>query len=305
MKGAQHVHGVAALAPLSLLPWALLGVVLVIAVVQRRRFNRLVRIMPYSARFRALRTKSAPPVVLVIDGPIASGKSTLLRVLKHTTFGLSTKVGDAKVVFIEEPVDVWTKVGILQQFYAQVKEWAYRFQTFVFVTRIEAIQRAVEAEPNADIYVLERSIFSDRFLFVDMLIDSGKMLEIERQMYLEWWRCWRHAMPFLPDGFVFLNVPATECNERKLRRNRDGEKPIDVEYNEALRLKHVKFFDELLGTSVPLLTLTPAQTGNYADNDQDAERVCQTIASFVSDRIGNLPDNARFAARDRLLALGP
>lgn len=273
---------------------------------QFRSINSSSAAGSYSARFRGRRTNPNPPIVVVIDGPIAAGKSTLMRVLKDATTGLASHLmkghdGTVSVAFIEEPVDIWVKVGILQRFYAAVREWAYRFQTFVFVTRIEAMQRAVEAHPDADIYVQERSIFTDRFMFVQLLIEQGNMDEMEREMYLEWWRCWRHAVPFGPSGFVYLDVPNTECMARHERRKRDGE-AVPEAYNEQLRLKHEAFFTKI-GPLVPVLRLKASNTGNYADNTRSAVAVCDQIAAFISDRLG---DTTKLAATEQaLLALGP
>lgn len=282
----------------ALLP--LLGMALIaVMVYSRLEMRRVLRTACYSTRFNLLRTKKTPPIVIVVDGIIGAGKSTLLEVLKNQKHGLGAQSG-LDVCFIEEPADVWVKTGILQQFYSNPKEYAYRFQTFVFVTRVEAMQRAVEANPNADLYVMERSIFTDRFMFVQLLLEDSVMTSIEKEMYLQWWQCWRHAVPFHPQGFIYLDTDSEECTLRILSRARDGE-TIPIEYNEKLRLKHEAFYQQL-GDSIPVIRIPHQEAGNYRDDKSAAKRVVQRIHRFVEDIAveRNVPSISA-----ALLALGP
>ena len=68
--------------------------------------------------------------VIVIDGIISAGKSTLIALIQ-------TKLKDRyEIIVIKEPVNKWVASGILQKFYGDKKRWSYHFQTLVFHDRI-------------------------------------------------------------------------------------------------------------------------------------------------------------------------
>lgn len=77
-----------------------------------------------------------PYKVIVIDGIISAGKSTLIALIQ-------SKLKDRyEIIVIKEPVNKWTQSGILQKFYGDKKRWSYHFQTKVFHDRImEAINQ--------------------------------------------------------------------------------------------------------------------------------------------------------------------
>ena len=56
--------------------------------------------------------RSEKQLVLSIEGNIGIGKSTLLGLLRERY------AQDASVVFVDEPVDLWEKSGLLQAMYA-------------------------------------------------------------------------------------------------------------------------------------------------------------------------------------------
>ena len=63
---------------------------------------------------------------------------------------------------VQEPVEEWKRVGILQEFYNNPKAHAYDFQTYTFVTRVKETIQQVEAHPDATIFLLERSVLTVR-----------------------------------------------------------------------------------------------------------------------------------------------
>ncbi len=75
------------------------------------------------------KTPSQP--LLIVEGNIGSGKSTFLKILQNQ---LSLDV-------IPEPTNKWQKIGendnLLHLFYTYTKRWAYTFQSFAFISRIQ------------------------------------------------------------------------------------------------------------------------------------------------------------------------
>ena len=137
-----------------------------------------------------------------IEGNIGSGKSTLLRNLQNYCDGLinenfSTNI---KYFFISEPVDLWNKIqdenneSILEKFYKSPSRYAFSFQMMAYVTRFKrlyTIYKKVidEAQRNPHIqYIIftERCLYTDKYVFAQMLFDSGKISDIEFQTYNYW-----------------------------------------------------------------------------------------------------------------------
>lgn len=169
----------------------------------------------------AKRLPGGNPRVVVIDGEIGAGKTTLIDLLgrRLTARGLKT-------VIVPEPVEEWKRVGILQEFYEEKPPElrglvAYDFQTYTFVTRVEGTIARVEAEPDADVYLLERSVLTDRFVFMELqreLVGARRM-----EMYDRWWALWSRLMPVRPTHFVYLKPSLENCMTRVVARARDGE----------------------------------------------------------------------------------
>ena len=80
-----------------------------------------------------------------------------------------------KAVVVREPVEEWARCGILQEFYDHASSLepglvAYDFQTYTFVTRVEEVIKTKEANPDATIFLLERSVLTDRFVFMQLQV---------------------------------------------------------------------------------------------------------------------------------------
>jgi deoxyadenosine/deoxycytidine kinase len=156
--------------------------------------------------------------IISIEGEIGSGKSTLLELLKAQVENLGYKV-----CIIPEPVDKWRESGALRRLYADPKHEAYPFQTFAYVTRIRACQEAVARCPDADFYFLERTIYTDRYVFMETLkvnMDPDIM-----KMYDAWWDLHSQLLPFdlSKASFIYLKPDISVCMERVLKRAREEE----------------------------------------------------------------------------------
>jgi deoxyadenosine/deoxycytidine kinase len=176
---------------------------------------------------------------IVFDGIIGAGKTTLINLLNKYYSDKGIKVHP-----IYEPVDIWQSTGALQYFYGDISQRCYEFQTFAVITRVKRIVEDILANPDCDIYLLERSIWSDRYIFVSLLAsDFG---ETRMNMYMEWWNMWSMIIPLHPYKWVLLNTTVDESFHRISVRNRSEEKNgVSIEYQTALANKHIEFFDVL------------------------------------------------------------
>jgi len=156
-----------------------------------------------------------------IEGTIGAGKSTMCRKLRDRLPELN---------IIEEPVQKWVDVGILNAFYNDPKRYAYTFQTFTFLTRLEEITSNVD---GADLRIVERSVFSDRYVFAETLRKTGEISEMEWKMYEQWWT-WATNESVRrignPVGFVYLRASPEVAHARIQKRSRGEEAGVSLEY---------------------------------------------------------------------------
>lgn len=198
---------------------------------------------------------SHTPKVVVLQSIIGAGKSTLLEILRVE---LSQFYSADEIVIVPEPVDVWEKTGALVDYYADVANMCCEFQMFAFATRINAVRRAYEKNPNAKIYIIERDPNADK-IFMEMLKADGYVSERRMERYLMTWRTWMEFWPFEPTHSIFLKPSLDECQKRVALRARDGEKTVDRDYQYHLLKQHEKFFATECTTPV----LTVEEDGDY------------------------------------------
>jgi deoxyadenosine/deoxycytidine kinase len=205
-----------------------------------------------------------------IEATIGAGKTTLCRKLREHFLGSSI------ISIIEEPVQKWIDIGILQKFYDDQERWSYTFQSYTFLTRMEEIMSA-EASLS-DINIVERSIFSDRKIFAESLHSSGKMTDTEWEMYCQWWNwlseeCFRRIGK--PSGYIYLRVDPQVAYDRMNKRNRSEENGVPFDYLEQNVEKH----DAWLLNEPNVLVIDANEDFEY-DNVKFQELV-QKIANFV------------------------
>ena len=91
------------------------------------------------------------------------------------------------------------------------------------------------------IIVTERSVYTDRHVFAEMLLTDGKMTQMEMDMYLNWFNL-LHDFATI-DYVVYLRTDSTKCLERIKKRDREGESNITIEYLLSLELQHDKWIN--------------------------------------------------------------
>jgi deoxyadenosine/deoxycytidine kinase len=216
-------------------------------------------------------------LTICVEGNISAGKTTFLQSIIHNSPSLG-----AKVQVVPEPVDRWTSIpsmadvadpggggaseaqqeyNILGEFYKNPKRWGYTFQNWVFFTRFmqerqsseEALRRAMAAAKAAGgahlaeevepYRLMERSVFSDRLVFVEALKDNAQLDGLEMALYRNWFEFMLEDKPQLvPDAFIYLRAKAQTCFDRMNRRARAEEGGVPKEYLDVLHAKHEGWF---------------------------------------------------------------
>ena len=166
-------------------------------------------------------------IIISIDGNIGSGKSTLLKNLKK--FYKDNK----KIIFLKEPVDEWNEIKdengitIIEKFYSDKKKYAFPFQMMAYISRYKILNE--ELEKNKDcILITERSIYTDKLVFARMLYETKDIDEISYKIYNQWFDTLSKNLKI--DKLVYVDAKPEICQERIIKRNRDGENEISIDY---------------------------------------------------------------------------
>jgi len=160
--------------------------------------------------------------IFSIEGNIGSGKSTLVKELQKSV----PNILDKKVVYVQEPVNEWSKIKdkkgetILEKFYADQHKYAFSFQMMAYISRLALLRNIVRENPDA-IIITERSVFTDREVFAKMLYDEGKIEDVDYQIYLKWFDEFIEEIPIT--GLIYVTTTPEKSKQRVDLRARVGE----------------------------------------------------------------------------------
>ena len=219
--------------------------------------------------------------IIVVDGVIGAGKTTTIKEIEKRLNYMNNNIDDEKLKIkikaIYEPVEKWKSTGSLEYFYKDIPKNAYAFQTFTYITRISAVIDEIYDCSDADIYILERSIFTDRYVFMELLKDS--ITPLEMCMYNEWCDMWAYILPMRVDKWVLLNTSLDESLKRIASRNRDGETSgISVEYQTSLYQKHLEFYEKLKNDGKPIILIeSNIMDENFIGNNEKIDSIIEKI----------------------------
>jgi deoxyadenosine/deoxycytidine kinase len=202
--------------------------------------------------------EATPPIYLIsVEGNIGSGKSTLLDQLK-TAFS-----DNDSVQFIPEPVDQWNTIidhksgqTMLQRFYAYPQTYAFEFQMMALLSRL-ALLRKVFSPTSSNkptkpmVYVSERSVYTDRYVFAQMMRDSDHISDTGFQIYDRWFHEFIGDIHY--DHIVYITATPQECIDRVHVRQRPGEENISPRYLEECNQYHDSLIQHLSGLNNPVL----------------------------------------------------
>ena len=180
--------------------------------------------------------------IVSIEGNIGSGKSTLLTNLK------SYYEGQSSIIFVDEPVSEWESIidphdgeNMIQKFYKDQERYSFPFQMMAYISRLALLKEAYENNNNC-IIITERSLFTDKHVFAQMLYDDGKIEHINYQIYKKWFDTF--ACDFPIEMFIYVNTMPTNCFERVCKRSRTGENNISLDYLTNCHNYHEKMMDQ-------------------------------------------------------------
>eukprot|EP01084_Bolivina_argentea_P019710 36646_1 len=252
--------------------------------------------------------------VIVVEGIIASGKTTLLSKLKM-------RFPNYQMKFVPEPIASWENTTkfkptpnhfcnynklftendgiincdnskqqqfeLLSQMYNDSERWCFSFQLWALYTRIKSIESTIceingngqSQEQHIDFLLIERSAMANR-IFAEIMYDNNYLNECEWLMYNHLFDYFNQKSQYLLDGIIHLNCPINIAMNRINIRNRKGEDNITNEYQIGLENKHNKW---LSNCSLPLFKIDIPY-----DNDIQMEN---NMFKNISDFMANIKSN--------------
>ncbi|MCI4392963.1 hypothetical protein PGIGA_G00151940 [Pangasianodon gigas] len=123
-----------------------------------------------------------------------------------------------------------SNISIPGLMYEDPARWGLTLQTYVQLTVLDHHLSKIAAP----VRMMERSIYSAKYIFVENLYKSGKMPEVDYAVLSEWFE-WIISNISIPvDLIVYLQTSPQKCFDRLKQRCREEEKVIPLEYLEAL-----------------------------------------------------------------------
>jgi deoxyguanosine kinase len=183
-------------------------------------------------------------IIISLEGNIGAGKTTMLKQLIHHLESLNYK----NYVVIDEPVQEWmTPIpsiyppqSIFELYYNNQTTYGFLFQMIALQTRLQKLLEAVKKYPN-HVIITERCHQTDQHIFAKMLKEAGKMTEVEKYVYDQWYNM---MVPMLEAQcskilYLYLQTSPSVCVSRIQHRARAGEHDkISVDYIESLHKYH-------------------------------------------------------------------
>ncbi|XP_057752595.1 uncharacterized protein LOC130970503 [Arachis stenosperma] len=241
-----------------------------------------------SAAVQALQKKR---LTFCVEGNISVGKTTFLQRIANETIELRDLVE-----VVPEPISKWQDVGpdhfnILDAFYAEPQRYAYTFQNYVFVTRV--MQERESSGGIKPLRLMERSVFSDRMVFVRAVHEANWMNEMEISIYDSWFDPVVSSLPgLIPDGFIYLRASPDTCHKRMKLRKRAEEGGVSLDYLRDLHEKHESW-------------LFPFQSGNHGilSVNKLPQHVDNSLHPEIRDRVFYLEGDHMHSSIQKVPAL--
>jgi len=206
--------------------------------------------------------------IISIEGNIGSGKSTLFEKLKiHFS-------NNKNIIFVREPVDIWESIQdengttILEKFYQDQIKYSFSFQIMAYISRINLLKETIKQHPGVTI-ITERSLYTDKMVFAKMLYDTHKIEYINYQIYLNLFDTFKND--FNVDNIIYIKTDPDVCYNRILKRARNGENNISLDYLQLCNTYHSNMVDILECDKIVL-------NGNvdiYENTSQLNDWICQ------------------------------
>lgn len=212
-------------------------------------------------------------LVIAIEGNIGSGKTTMLQQLNK----LFPK-DQPNILTLREPLEQWTNVNkknLLEMMYNDPSTWVTPFQSFALVTLAKNYLKT----HGQNVSILERSIQSTRYCFIEMHKEANRIDETNGQILHEWFTFLETMMHIEIDLTIYIKTTPDVIFKRIHERNRKGEEKITLEYLKKLDQYHENWLT--LGKFKKPLNIVVINGNNNT----------QAMIHELNEKLGNFFDN--------------
>jgi len=194
---------------------------------------------------------------IAIVGNIGAGKTTLTKLLaQHLNFEPQFEAVD------DNPY--------LEDFYSDMKRWAFNLQIFFLNSRFRHI---VEQQKNGINMIQDRTIYEDAYIFAENLYDMGLMSARDFENYSNIFQSIIHYIK-PPDLLIYLKASVPTLVNNIQKRGRDYESAIRLDYLSKLNDKYDKWINNY--TDGKLLILDKDNL-DFANNPEDLGYIKEKI----------------------------
>ena len=206
--------------------------------------------------------KNAPNEMIVVDGVVGSGKTTLMNILKE----------ELAVSGFEEPV---TDNPILGKFYHDRKRYAFPLQIFFLNRRFRMLKEAQAKKVSS---VMDRSIYGD-VIFAKLLHDGGDMEKDEFDLYQD---LLTNMLDHIeaPRLMIYLRADVDTAIDRIEKRGRDYEQIVERDYWERLNREYEAYFSAY---NLSKLLIIEARDYDIRDSEEDRKKVVQLVRDALAE----------------------
>lgn len=197
---------------------------------------------------------------IVVEGNIGSGKSTFLN-------RMETLMSNIQIV--QEPVDEWFMVkdrhdvSLFERFYQEPNKYSFLLQMNILSSRYRTMMNNTYTSNDDDVCLFERSILTDKYVFVPALCDMDQLSKMEFEVFTNVFDSVKHCTQRI-DGIIYLQCSPEVSYERILKRNRQGEEGISIDYLRTLHNKHEEWLTNY--NDIPVYTLdVTTEHVNYSE----------------------------------------
>lgn len=210
---------------------------------------------------------------VVLAGNIGAGKSTLVRMMCE-------RLGWEPYY---EPV---TENPYLEDFYRDMKRWAFHSQVFFLTYRARA-HRALMDVPRP--VVQDRSFYEDAEVFARALHRQGAMSDRDWDTYRGLYRTLTSLLA-PPDLVVYLRASVPTLQRRIAQRARAFEASISDAYLDGLNALYEEWIG---GFSLAPTLVVPSDRLDFVKDSKDLASILSTIQERLRGRQGSLfPEGA-------------
>ncbi|KGE13284.1 deoxynucleoside kinase [Sphingobacterium deserti] len=194
---------------------------------------------------------------LAIVGNIGAGKTTLTEKLaRHLNF--------------EPQFEAVDNNPYLEDFYSDMKRWAFNLQIFFLNSRFRHI---VDLQSRGINMIQDRTIYEDAYIFAENLYDMGLMSARDFENYSNIFQSIVHYIK-PPDLLIYLRASVPTLVNNIQKRGRDYESAIRLDYLSKLNEKYEKWIGNYKEGKLLILD---KDNLDFASNPEDLGKIIGKI----------------------------